>query len=72
MQPSSRQHVALDQAARSGHPSLLADQGLAIHRPQDHGMNPGVLVGIDDQAKVAFPGLRSVLVVRGGDLVVER
>lgn len=35
-------------------------------------MNPGVLAGIDDQAKTAFPGLRSVLVVRGGELVVER
>ena len=35
-------------------------------------MNPRVLAGIDDQAKTAFPGLRSVLVVRGGELVVER
>ncbi len=35
-------------------------------------MNPSVLAGIDNQAKTAFPGLRSVLVVRGGDLVVER
>lgn len=40
--------------------------------PQDHGINPSVLAGIDDQAKTAFPGLRSVLVVRHGLLVVER
>jgi CubicO group peptidase (beta-lactamase class C family) len=40
--------------------------------PQDHGINPSVLAGIDDQAKTAFPGLRSVLVVRHGYLVVER
>jgi class 3 adenylate cyclase len=35
-------------------------------------MNPSVLVGIDEQAKTAFPGLRSVLIVRHGYLVVER
>jgi CubicO group peptidase (beta-lactamase class C family) len=40
--------------------------------PQDHEINPSVLAGIDDQAKTAFPGLRSVLVVRHGYLVVER
>ena len=47
-------------------------RGWRTAAPQDHGMNPRVLAGIDDQAKTAFPGLRSVLVVRGGDLVVER
>ncbi len=35
-------------------------------------MNPSVLAGSDDQAKTRFPGLRGVLVVRHGYLVVER
>ena len=47
-------------------------RGWRTAAPQDHGMDPGVLAGIDDQARTAFPGLRSVLVVRGGELVVER
>ena len=35
-------------------------------------MDPSVLAGIDDQARLVFPALRSVLVVRHGMLVVER
>jgi CubicO group peptidase (beta-lactamase class C family) len=47
-------------------------RGWRTAAPQDHGINPSVLTGIDNQARTAFPGLRSVLVVRGGELVVER
>jgi hypothetical protein len=40
--------------------------------PQDQGMDPTALAGIDDQVRLAFPALRSVLVVRHGVLVFER
>jgi len=42
-------------------------RGWRTAAPQDHGINPSVLTGIDNQARTAFPGLRSVLVVRGGE-----
>jgi CubicO group peptidase (beta-lactamase class C family) len=40
--------------------------------PQDAGIDPSVLAGIDQGARLTYPALRSVLVVRHGTLVVER
>lgn len=40
--------------------------------PQDAGIDPAVLVGLDEGARLPYPALRSVLVVRHGMLVVER
>jgi CubicO group peptidase (beta-lactamase class C family) len=40
--------------------------------PQDAGIDPSVLADIDHGARLPYPDLRSVLVVRHGTLVVER
>jgi CubicO group peptidase (beta-lactamase class C family) len=40
--------------------------------PRDVGVDPSVVAGIDDGARLTYPALRSVLVVRHGALVVER
>jgi CubicO group peptidase (beta-lactamase class C family) len=40
--------------------------------PQDAGIDPSVLAGLDHGARLPYPALRSVLVVRHGMLVVER
>jgi hypothetical protein len=46
-------------------------RGWRTGAPQDQGLDPKVLAGIDD-ARLTYPTLRSVLVVRHGVLVVER
>jgi CubicO group peptidase (beta-lactamase class C family) len=40
--------------------------------PQDAGIDPSVLAGLDHGARLPYPALRSVLVVRHGMLAVER
>jgi CubicO group peptidase (beta-lactamase class C family) len=66
---------------RTGPPASERDQqpvtawpthGWRTAAPQDAGMDPRGLAEIDDQARLVFPALRSVLVVRHGVLVVER
>jgi CubicO group peptidase (beta-lactamase class C family) len=46
-------------------------RGWRTGAPQDQGLDPTVLAGIDD-ARLTYPTLRSVLVVRHGVLVLER
>jgi CubicO group peptidase (beta-lactamase class C family) len=66
---------------RTGSPASERDQqpvtawpthGWRTAAPQDAGMDPPVLAGIDHGARLPYPALRSVLVVRHGVLVVER
>jgi hypothetical protein len=66
---------------RTGSPASERDQqpvtawpthGWRTAAPQDAGMDPSVLAGIDHGARLPYPALRSVLVVRHGVLVVER
>jgi CubicO group peptidase (beta-lactamase class C family) len=52
--------------------SAWPTRGWRTAAPQDQGMDPRALAGIDDEARLVFPALRSVLVVRHGVLVVER
>jgi CubicO group peptidase (beta-lactamase class C family) len=47
-------------------------RGWRTAAPQDEGIDPSVLAGIDHAARLTYPALRSVLVVRHGRLVVER
>jgi CubicO group peptidase (beta-lactamase class C family) len=47
-------------------------RGWQTAAPQDAGIDPSVLAGIDHGAHLTYPTLRSVLVVRHGRLVVER
>jgi CubicO group peptidase (beta-lactamase class C family) len=47
-------------------------RGWQTAAPQDEGIDPSVLAGIDHGAHLTYPALRSVLVVRHGRLVVER
>jgi CubicO group peptidase (beta-lactamase class C family) len=73
--------LAVACTGRSGPPASDRDQqpisawpthGWRTAAPQDQGMDPGTLAGIDDEARLVFPALRSVLVVRHGVLVLER
>jgi CubicO group peptidase (beta-lactamase class C family) len=73
--------LAVGCTGRSGPPASDRDQqpasvwptrGWRTAAPQDQGMDPGALAGIDDQANGVYANLRSVLVVRHGVLVVER
>jgi CubicO group peptidase (beta-lactamase class C family) len=47
-------------------------RGWRAAAPQDAGLDPSVVAYLDDGARLTYPALRSVLVVRHGMLVVER
>lgn len=73
--------LAVSCTGRSGPPASARDQqpvsvwptrGWRTAAPHDEGMDTRVLAGLDDQARLVFPALRSVLVVRHRVLVLER
>jgi hypothetical protein len=72
--------LAVACTGRTGPPASDRDQqsvgawpthGWRTGPPQEQGMDPNALVGIDDQANGVYANLRSVLVVRHGVLVFE-
>jgi CubicO group peptidase (beta-lactamase class C family) len=73
--------LAVSCTGRTGPPASERDQqpvgawpthGWRTAAPQDAGMDPSVLAGIDHGARLVYPALRSVLVVRHGVLAFER
>jgi CubicO group peptidase (beta-lactamase class C family) len=52
--------------------SAWPTHGWRTAAPADEGIDPSMLAGIDDEARLVFPALRGVLVVRHGVLVFER